>query len=62
MARRALRTERDYLEKARDALEVSVPRIVTPRLLLREFRTTDFEAFAANLADPSARGPLPVVD
>lgn len=33
---------------------VSVPRIATPRLLLREFRMSDFEAFAENLADPVA--------
>jgi RimJ/RimL family protein N-acetyltransferase len=31
---------------------VSVPRLRTPRLTLREFRTGDFEAFAASLADP----------
>jgi len=33
---------------------VSVPRIRTKRLLLRELRTSDFDAFAANLADPLA--------
>jgi RimJ/RimL family protein N-acetyltransferase len=33
-------------------LTFTIPRISTPRLLLREFRMADFEAFAANLADP----------
>lgn len=33
---------------------VSVPLLSTERLLLREFRMTDFDAFAANLADPVA--------
>jgi RimJ/RimL family protein N-acetyltransferase len=33
---------------------VSVPRIRTKRLLLRELRASDFDAFAANLADPLA--------
>jgi RimJ/RimL family protein N-acetyltransferase len=31
---------------------VSVPRLQTPRLELREYRIGDFEAFAAHLADP----------
>jgi RimJ/RimL family protein N-acetyltransferase len=31
---------------------VSVPRLQTPRLLLREYRLSDFDAFAAHLADP----------
>ncbi len=34
---------------------VSVPRIRTERLWLREYRVSDFDAFAANLADPEAR-------
>ncbi|MDB4933354.1 MAG: family N-acetyltransferase [Labilithrix sp.] len=33
---------------------VSVPRIATERLLLREFRMSDFDVYAANLADPIA--------
>jgi RimJ/RimL family protein N-acetyltransferase len=33
---------------------VTVPRIRTSRLLLREFRESDFDAFAQNLADPVA--------
>jgi RimJ/RimL family protein N-acetyltransferase len=33
---------------------VTVPRIRTKRLLLRELRTSDFDAFAENLADPAA--------
>jgi len=32
----------------------SIPRVVTPRLLLREFRAADFDVFAQNLADPEA--------
>jgi RimJ/RimL family protein N-acetyltransferase len=35
---------------------VSVPRLQTPRLLLREYRPADFAAFAAHLADPVATG------
>ena len=31
-----------------------IPRLHTPRLLLREYRTADFDAFAANLSDPEA--------
>jgi RimJ/RimL family protein N-acetyltransferase len=31
---------------------VSVPRLHTPRLILREYRMSDFEPFAANLTDP----------
>jgi RimJ/RimL family protein N-acetyltransferase len=33
---------------------VSVPHLRTPRLTLREYRVSDFDAFAANLADPVA--------
>jgi RimJ/RimL family protein N-acetyltransferase len=33
---------------------VSVPRLKTDRLALREYRVGDFDAFAANLADPAA--------
>jgi RimJ/RimL family protein N-acetyltransferase len=33
---------------------VSVPHLRTQRLLLREYRMADFDAFAANLADPVA--------
>lgn len=32
----------------------AVPRVRTARLLLREFRREDFDAFAANMADPIA--------
>ncbi|HEU4630863.1 MAG TPA: GNAT family N-acetyltransferase [Gemmatimonadaceae bacterium] len=30
----------------------AIPRLTTPRLLLREFRPDDFEAYAAMMADP----------
>lgn len=30
------------------------PRLTTPRLLLREFRTADFDEYAENMADPEA--------
>jgi RimJ/RimL family protein N-acetyltransferase len=33
---------------------VSVPRLRTPRLTLREYRESDFDAFAAHCADPMA--------
>ncbi len=33
---------------------VSIPRITTARLLLRELRMSDFEAYAVNFADPVA--------
>lgn len=39
---------------APSAALVSIPRLTTARLLLREFRMADFEAYAANLADPAA--------
>jgi RimJ/RimL family protein N-acetyltransferase len=43
-------------------IPTSIPHIMTARLLLREPRLDDFEAFAANAADPLARthigGPL----
>jgi RimJ/RimL family protein N-acetyltransferase len=39
---------------ASEGLVVTVPRIATERLLLREFRTGDFEGFATNIADPEA--------
>lgn len=32
----------------------AIPRLTTARLLLRELRMTDFDAYAANLADPAA--------
>jgi RimJ/RimL family protein N-acetyltransferase len=32
----------------------AIPRLTTARLLLRELRMPDFEAYAANLADPAA--------
>jgi RimJ/RimL family protein N-acetyltransferase len=45
-----------------DAFTIRIPRLVTPRLLLREPRVEDFEAVAVNAADESARahvgGPL----
>lgn len=33
---------------------VSIPRIATPRLLLREYRAADFDVFEANMRDPAA--------
>lgn len=33
---------------------VSIPRLGTPRLVLREYREDDFDAFAAHCADPEA--------
>ncbi len=33
---------------------VSIPRLHTTRLILREYRMQDFEAFAAQLSDPEA--------
>ena len=37
-----------------DEPRVFVPRIATARLMLREFRLSDFDAYAENLADPVA--------
>jgi len=37
-----------------DAATFAVPRLTTPRLLLRELRTSDFEAYAESAADPVA--------
>ena len=33
---------------------ITIPRLTTQRLLLREFRTADFDEYAANMADPKA--------
>ena len=35
-------------------LTITIPRLTTPRLLLREYRTADFDAYAENMADPEA--------
>jgi RimJ/RimL family protein N-acetyltransferase len=37
-----------------EPFRIEIPRIRTSRLLLRELRVTDFDAFAANLTDPVA--------
>ena len=42
------------MDAAATSLSISIPRIATPRLLLRELRARDFDAFAENLADPEA--------
>ncbi len=41
---------------------VSIPRLRTSRLLLREYRVADFDAFAANLADPEATKFIDMAD
>lgn len=41
---------------------VSIPRLETRRLLLREYRESDFEAFAAYCADPKAMVHWGVLD
>ncbi|HEX8791458.1 MAG TPA: GNAT family N-acetyltransferase [Polyangiaceae bacterium] len=41
---------------------VSVPRLRTQRLLLREYRMADFDAFAAHFADPASMEILGVKD
>lgn len=44
-------------------LALRIPRLATPRLVLRAFQRDDFEAYAAHLADPEARpAQLPVID
>ena len=35
-------------------LTITIPRLTTARLLLREFRTADFDGYAENMADPEA--------
>ena len=45
-----------------DVLTVSIPRITTQRLLLRESRRSDFEPFAQDTADPLARAHIGVHD
>ncbi len=37
---------------------VTIPRLTTPRLLLRAYRRDDFDAFAADAADPLARAHM----
>lgn len=41
-------------ERTEEPARFSIPRIRTRRLLLREFRKSDFDDYAANLADPVA--------
>lgn len=36
------------------SFSVSIPRLTTTRLLLREYRTADFDVFAENMKDPAA--------
>lgn len=45
-----------------DTFSASVPRLYTERLLLREYRRNDFDAFAAHLADPVSSAYLATVD
>jgi RimJ/RimL family protein N-acetyltransferase len=42
------------MSDAAASLTFTIPRLTTPRLLLREYRTADFDAFAANMAEPEA--------
>jgi RimJ/RimL family protein N-acetyltransferase len=35
-------------------LTITIPRIATPRLLLRELRSGDFDGYAENMADPES--------
>ena len=44
------------------AFTTSVPRLQTDRLLLREFRREDFDAFAGHLADPVSAAHLMPAD
>ena len=37
-----------------DSVSVAIPRVVTPRLVLRAYKRTDFDAYVANSADPLA--------
>jgi RimJ/RimL family protein N-acetyltransferase len=41
---------------------VSIPRLRTPRLILREYRESDFDAFATHCADPEAMVHWGVLD
>jgi RimJ/RimL family protein N-acetyltransferase len=41
---------------------ITVPRLQTRRLLLREYRVDDFDAFAAHLADPESTAYLGAAD
>jgi RimJ/RimL family protein N-acetyltransferase len=41
---------------------ITVPRLQTQRLLLREYRVEDFDAFAAHLSDPESTAFLGSVD
>jgi len=45
-----------------DEFTASVPRLHTERLLLREYRREDFDAFAAHLADPVSAAHLGPAD
>lgn len=37
-----------------ETLSIAIPRVITPRLVLRASRRTDFAAYAENAADPEA--------
>lgn len=39
---------------AAPGLTITIPRLTTARLLLREFRTADFDGYAENMTDPEA--------
>ncbi len=45
-----------------DALPISVPRLLTDRLALREYRVEDFAAFADHLSNPESAAHLGLVD
>jgi len=40
--------------KVEGSLTLTIPRLTTPRLLLREYRMADFDAYAENMAEPEA--------
>ena len=50
------------MSPATPASAVTVPLLETPRLILREYRASDFEPFARHLSDPVSAEFLGVVD
>ena len=45
-----------------DALTISIPRLHTERLTLREYRVEDFELFAEHLSHPESSAHLGAAD
>lgn len=59
---KALKCEQCYLYAVKQAFTTSIPHLETRRLVLREYRAEDFDAFASHLADPESAAYLSLAD